>query len=277
MSVKCFHHNDLDGICSAAIVRSHYSEDKCFFVSVDYKSPFPLDTVTKNDLVIIVDFSLENTKDFDKLLKVTNNNVIWIDHHKTAIDKYKDYDTKGIRKDGTAACVLTWKYFYPNIKVPQIVEMLGDFDVWDFSKYGKDLDKLQCGITLYNTDPESSNWNKWLEDKTLSLLLEEGEIALKYRTNFYRELISSYSFSTKFEGYDAICCNAGLNGSQIFDSIKDSYDIMLTFIFDGEKFNISLYTKKDNIDVSEIAKKYGGGGHKKASGFSIKNIAKILK
>jgi len=274
--MKCFYHNDLDGKCAAAIINKHFNEFDCSFIPVDYKEPFPIDTIKKNEQVIIVDFSLESTKLFDKLLKITDD-VIWIDHHKTAIEKYKGYEVAGIRKNGTAGCVLTWQYFYPNLEVPKLVEMLGHHDVWDFSKYGKDLEKLQCGIMLYDTDPESPNWDKWLEDKTLPRLLEEGTIALKYRTNFYRDLVKEYSFRTKFEGYDAVCCNAGLNGPQIFDSLKKEYDIMITFIFDGEKFNVSLYTEKNNIDVSKIAKKYGGGGHKAASGFTIKNIKKILE
>ena len=42
---------------------------------------------------------------------------------------------------------------------------------------------------------------------------------------------------------------------------------MIVFVYNGDKWKVSLYTKKDDIDVSIIAQKYGGGGHKKASGF----------
>jgi nanoRNase/pAp phosphatase (c-di-AMP/oligoRNAs hydrolase) len=41
---------------------------------------------------------------------------------------------------------------------------------------------------------------------------------------------------------------------------------MMPFCFDGKQWTYSMYTLKD-INVSEIAKKYGGGGHKKAAGF----------
>jgi oligoribonuclease NrnB/cAMP/cGMP phosphodiesterase (DHH superfamily) len=274
--MKIFHHDDLDGICSAAIVNSYYNKEDCNFISVNYKHPFPIKLVSKGEKVIIVDFSLKDNKEFNKLLDITKN-VVWIDHHKTAIEKFKGIEVPGIRKDGTAGCVLTWKYFYPNKKVPKLVDMLGDHDVWDFSKYAKeDLERLQCGIMLYNTNPESSNWNMWLKDKTLNLLLNQGDIALKYRTAFYRDLVQEYSFRAKFAGYDTVYCNAGLNGSQIFDSLKKDYDIMLTFIFDGEKFNISLYTEKEDIDVSEIAKKHGGGGHKGAAGFNVDSLTEIL-
>lgn len=32
----------------------------------------------------------------------------------------------------------------------------------------------------------------------------------------------------------------------------------------------------DNIDVSAIAKQYGGGGHAKAAGFSVKNLEEVF-
>ena len=34
-------------------------------------------------------------------------------------------------------------------------------------------------------------------------------------------------------------------------------------------FRVSLYTDRNDVDVSEIAKAYGGGGHKKAAGFRV--------
>lgn len=42
---------------------------------------------------------------------------------------------------------------------------------------------------------------------------------------------------------------------------------MIVFVRDGKKWTVSLYSKKDNVDCSKIATKYGGGGHKKAAGF----------
>jgi len=41
---------------------------------------------------------------------------------------------------------------------------------------------------------------------------------------------------------------------------------------DRERIKGSLRTRKDNVNLAEIAKKYGGGGHPKAAGFSIPKI-----
>ncbi|MFA6537708.1 MAG: bifunctional oligoribonuclease/PAP phosphatase NrnA [Patescibacteria group bacterium] len=43
----------------------------------------------------------------------------------------------------------------------------------------------------------------------------------------------------------------------------------------NDEIKVSLRTTRDNIDVAQIAKKFGGGGHQKAAGFSLKG--KLMK
>jgi oligoribonuclease NrnB/cAMP/cGMP phosphodiesterase (DHH superfamily) len=49
--------------------------------------------------------------------------------------------------------------------------------------------------------------------------------------------------------------------------LKPEYDYIINFNFD--LMQAQLRTLKDDIDLAEIASRYGGGGHKKASGFPI--------
>lgn len=280
--MKCFYHTDMDGKCAGAIVYKFYKRDRdfdstniespCEFHSINYNNDFPFEIINPNETVIIVDFSLQKEGEFEKLKEITDK-IIWIDHHKTAIEKHKDFDCKGIRKDGISGCELTWEYFYPNLDTPQVVKLLGDYDIWAF-KYGDDTNYLQTGIRLYDTNPESNMWIQWLSGNTsLNPVLGDGEISLRYRNNYYRGLVEAWSFNVYFEGYRCIACNAGSVSSQLFDSVpEDSYDIMMPFVFDGKQWTVSLYTKRNNIDCSEIAKKHGGGGHKQASGFQCKEL-----
>lgn len=53
------------------------------------------------------------------------------------------------------------------------------------------------------------------------------------------------------------------------DYHKDSYDGCASFYFDGQEFSFSIYNENGKVDCSEIAKQFGGGGHKGASGFRI--------
>jgi len=95
---------------------------------------------------------------------------------------------------------------------------------------------------------------------------------LKYRDSYYAGLIQSYSFFTTFEGYRAVACNAGNVSSQLIDYDQGDYDIMMPFIYDGSRWTVSIYTKKAEMDVSALAKKYGGGGHRQAAGFQCKEL-----
>jgi oligoribonuclease NrnB/cAMP/cGMP phosphodiesterase (DHH superfamily) len=280
--MKCFYHRDMDGKCAAAIVFQSVGIRMevgviCYppeFISIDYKDTLDLKTILPNEQVWIVDFSFK-PEVMEELLKITED-ITWIDHHKTAMEYKYSQELAGIRDNNFSGCELTWKYIHPKSPMPKIVEMLGRYDVWDFSKYGDSLNQLQAGIRLFSNEPSSGYWEGWLQKDEeeldrLSEILNKGIIALQYRDNYYSGLIKGWSFFTEFEGYKAICCNAGSVSSQLFDSVKEDYDLMIPFAFDGKQWTVSLYTKKD-IDCSEIAKKYGGGGHKGAAGFQCKEL-----
>jgi len=275
----------MDGKCAGAIVYKYYVIDrtnsevlrreKSFdFYPIDYKDEFPLDIIQPEELVVIVDYMVPDTVTFDKLLGVTEN-IVWIDHHKTAIDKYEDYKIEGLRVDGIAGCELTWKYFYPDLPTPKVVELLGDYDVWTF-KYGDNTRYLQLGIQLCNTNPEDDNWVPWLDpDHDPDYLIADGEIVQDYNINYYKNQIESHGFITAFKAfpeYSVIACNIGLSGSSVFDSVEGDFDLKVPFYYDGSKWTVSLYTDKPWVDCSLIATHYGGGGHKNASGFTTTDL-----
>ena len=112
--MKCFYHNDLDGHCSGAIVKKVMPEIDMF--EIDYKDPFPIHMIESGEKIILVDYSLPNLNAWDLLFERTSE-VIWIDHHKTAIDMNPQYnlhlpfDIHGLRYTGHSAAYLTWCYF----------------------------------------------------------------------------------------------------------------------------------------------------------------------
>ena len=78
-------------------------------------------------------------------------------------------------------------------------------------------------------------------------------------------------FETIFENHKCFAVNLGNCNSEYFKSLPEGkYDILIPFVYDGNIFIVSMYSK--TVDVSEIAKKYNGGGHKGASGFQVKEL-----
>ena len=57
----------------------------------------------------------------------------------------------------------------------------------------------------------------------------------------------------------------------------DGYDGAACFHYANGEWNFSLYNDNGKVDCSAICKQFGGGGHKGASGFRVKDISKIIK
>jgi len=62
------------------------------------------------------------------------------------------------------------------------------------------------------------------------------------------------------------------------DYHKDGYDGCACFHYDGVRkvWAFSLYNDNGLVDCSQIAKQFGGGGHKGAAGFVVDNLNKVF-
>ena len=273
--MKCFYHSDMDGRCAGAVVRMTMENIGVHgqYYQINYNDRFPFEEVVKDELIVIVDFSLQGDGGFERLLTMTSN-VVWIDHHKTAIEKNEHLKEMldGARGDKEAGCVLTWKWFHKDeTVVPLAVQMIGSYDIWDFSVFGEDLLRLQAGLRLYDTTPESGFWDEFLYsglDSLLGRVIESGDIVLRYKRSVDSLYVRSFGFFCTLDKYRVVACNMGMTSSQLFDVVDPSeYDLMCPFVFDGRTYAVSVYSKDADIDCSEIAKRRGGGGHKQAAGF----------
>lgn len=264
--MKCFYHGDLDGKCSAFWVNKYFDRD-IDLREIDYSMAFPFEDIEKDESVWIVDFSIE-PEEMKKLLDITKN-VVWIDHHKSVIEKYKNLSLviSGIWEIGQAGCELTYKYLYDNEIMPKMTRLIGDWDVWEF-EYGDETEYFKMGMEVYNTHPESKIWERVLSNP--KSVIQDGKIVYKFKKNFYKEYVGNYGYEVGFERLSCIVCNIGMVSSKLFESLDKDYDILIKYVFDGNQYIVSLYSK--NVDVSEIAEKYGGGGHEGAAGFQCDEL-----
>lgn len=295
--MKIFYHNDLDGKCAAFwVMCSTETQDKRINLhEINYGMHFPIDEIKENEEIYIVDYSI-TPAEMEDLLKITNN-VTWIDHHISAIKRYKDfpYKIRGVRHDGIAGCMLTYCYLNHmtnlgkgeikkfNIemtdKAPLFTKLIADYDVWTF-EYGNNTRKFQIGFNaLYEGNPNDKIWSTllkddYIKDRQRSLLhniLQCGTTMLKYRDSLSKKYCDNVGYSMIFEGYKCFVINVPIAGSEWFKSVDvDDYDMLISFSYNGCDWNYSLRSEK--IDVSQVAMKYGGGGHKGAAGFRSKEF-----
>ncbi len=276
--MKCFYHSaDLDGHCSGAIIKQQFPD--CEMIGINYGDSFPWHLLTDvKETVWMVDFSLQP---FDLMFKLARScKLHWIDHHKSA---YEEAIKSNFECDlwfvdcENSACELVWEYVV-DTHLPNSVYLLGRHDVFDHSD-PRTL-PFQYGMRmLKDTKPDNFVlWKSLLEpavgNPKVNDIIEKGQVILDYITTENEKYAKSCSFETIFEGYNCIAVNKALANSMIFDSVYDDkkHDLMIIFGFRKGKWTVSLYTKREHIDVSEIAKRHNGGGHKKAGGFQCKEL-----
>lgn len=273
----CFYHSaDLDGKASAAIVKLAYPDTELY--GIDHGQSFPWDKI-QGRKVWMVDFSLQSFQDMIRLQKEAKE-LTWIDHHKTAIDNMKKSGVKfqGIQRNGIGACALVWEYIYPNEKVPYAIQLLAEYDVWNHTN--PDTLPFQYGFGLYgDVRLDDSNFWKDVVDEydSQSKVIHTigiGKQILNYLRLQNKQIAKTLCFDLDFEGLHFLAANYGPCNAQVFDSLwdEDNYDGILVFSFRKDHWRVSLYTVKENVDLSTIAKKYGGGGHAGACGFTCQKL-----
>lgn len=278
----CFYHLDDDGKCAANIVHRLGREDTYGdqFIEMNYGFEVPFDKISKDEIVYIVDFSLDPA-DMKKLYEEYTKNIIWIDHHKSAIDKYADfpYEIDGIRSIKYSGCMLTWLYLTDNLDhidesygwmileahVPEIVKLCDDYDMWRFIDVR--TRSFHAGFEIISHEPTDPIWEA-SDAYEISKICDIGTNIKKYREVLMSKLITSYGFESTLDGRRCYCLNQGLAGSDDFTSAPDGYDMFVSFIYNGKDYSYSLRSPEGAPSVVEIAVAHGGGGHPHAAGFT---------
>lgn len=270
--ILVIYHNDLDGKCAAAIVNKAWKNEnvKIEFLPIDYPNELPKKVFSNYMIVYVLDFcfSPENMK-FIK----DNTNLIWIDHHITSIEKMKNINIHKSIDISMSGCLLTWKFFYGDDEPPLPIQYIDAIDLYEMDKKEGSREFREYSF-LQDTNPESEIWDKWISpiiDKKY-LGKEAGKYIIDYQLKMIQQAIIELGEEIFIDGYKCL----KINWSDVFTSsimgneiIKMGYDIAWIYKYKkGKIIYNSLYSEKNGkVDVSEIAKRFGGGGHKSAAGF----------
>jgi oligoribonuclease NrnB/cAMP/cGMP phosphodiesterase (DHH superfamily) len=267
----CFHHNDPDGHASGAIVK-YALGDSVTLIESDYDgTPIPWDLVEQAEQIIVTDFSFP----VDEMTRLADGReLIWIDHHKSAMLEFEGIadNWPGLRDISEAACVLTWQYFFPERPVPRAIVLIGDRDIWRWAEE----DTGAFNESVYNQNHDANNaafWKPLFEDDqaVLSKMIQEGARLREIALRDVDHLMAARSFEVRFEGHHTLAVNTRGNGDIGNYGRDRGYEIVYTYIDEmqvgGLTTVVTLFSNK--IDVSVIAKHYGGGGHAGAAGFSF--------
>ncbi len=271
--VLCFYHaNCTDGSASAAVIKRKYPGAECYPLN----HGDPITASVEGKILYIVDFSFppEILSDFKKKAR----EVHWYDHHKTSLPIYEKLGWGDIDLKESGA-TLAWKKEFPDQPLPRVLEYVRDKDLFEWqlpdsravSAELKDLEGL--------LDPGSATWKEFLdglEESEWQKLIDRGKHAVQLQ-NLAILAGVQYGFEIDFHGHRTLAVNWSLEASYIGEYIykKMGYPVALLFYFNGKNWTFSLRSNK--IDVSQLAIKYGGGGHAGAAGFRQDSIDWLLK
>lgn len=274
--ILCYYDKkDFDGQASAAIVR-YWSEKTnrgpLRLIPYGYGKSIDLESITEETTVFMVDISADPKVMFQ--LRARAKIFIWIDHHKSAIDRV-NCNFAGVQDPTQAACVLTWKYLFKDRALPYAIRQFGSFDVWDHSD--PDCVPFQYGARGVIDSVNSPLWDLLLEDnrEVIDRILQQGYVVNHYRKEQNRIYCNARAFATQLDNYSVLACNVACQNSSFFDSANtENFDLLALFCLTPHgDWKVSIYSKAGSgIDVSKIALKRGGGGHKHAAGYKSPHL-----
>ncbi|KKS13985.1 MAG: hypothetical protein UU70_C0002G0009, partial [Candidatus Yanofskybacteria bacterium GW2011_GWA1_41_6] len=198
-----------------------------------------------------------------------NKKVIVIDHHKSAEESVK-MAQEYVYEMNHSGSVLAWRYFYSDLAVPLLIRYIEDMDIWKLEL----PDVFAVAMIVNTVEKDFDTWTKLAKDfdndSTRNKQIERGKIMLKYENKLMDEIMDSNKEIVKFEGYETYSVNAPhVFASQMGNALcKEKPPMAIVWQWSGGKLEVSLRSD-GSVDVSEIAKKYGGGGHKAAAGFRV--------
>lgn len=237
--------------------------------------------------VYIVDFSFP----LAKMKSIINAaaSLTWLDHHKTAFEMCPDADfAEGIYKlngmkstivldNNKSGAMLAWEFFNQSGDAPMWVRHVDDYDRWQFKLSG--TKEFHTAIGRYRPF-DFDVFGKAVSD--LHSLYDEGALLLEQHKGLVEAafnggarkckiVIPGTYFDAYIDSYEGLMCNAlphvtsDLGHKMAHES--GTFGLVWYIAKEGN-VRCSLRSEGD-YDVSAIAKKLGGGGHKNAAGFEI--------
>jgi hypothetical protein len=222
--------------------------------------------------------------------------VIWIDHHNSSIASHPT-SIPGYRIDGVAACRLCWQWFtatnephflhnlptdvqFKNRQVsePLAIRLAGEYDVWDHRgdgdlefQFGLDAQQhIGWDTLLRQLEGGDANFDA---ERLVVAIIKDGEAAMQCYKKRDADVVRSRSFLVEWEGLKFLALTSPRCNSNTFAALdvpETGHDALMAFFYNGKKWTFSLYhaAHRKDLDLSKIAVKYGGGGHRGACGFT---------
>lgn len=290
---KLLSHNDLDGVGCGILAKLAFGKD----VKVRYNSiaglnrevEYFFENDDKSTFLLVTDLSVneENEKRIEEFYQA-GGKVQLIDHHKTSLP-YNQYNWGHVVVEDaegklTSATSLLYEYLTtngiltPSSALSEFVELVRQYDTWEWEKnnnsHAQRLNALFYLVSIEEFEEKMlerlvTSENFYFDDFEKRILDMEEEKINRYIRRKKRELIQA-----QIREHFAGIVYAESYHSELGNELGKEYphlDYIAILNMGGKR--VGFRTIHDDVDVSEVAGKFGGGGHAKASGCSMSEEA----
>ena len=225
-------------------------------------------------LVAFVDIA-PPAKAFCELAEVAAR-IIVLDHHISARDRfYADPTLSGALAErghhvhfdsNRSGAVLAWTHFHPKEPTPELLLYVEDQDLWSWELPRSE--EVNAALSSYPREFEA--WENLAARPTQELAEEGTHIVRANRIEVARSLQTAHPIALgtkRAEAVNARSLRAPL-GHELAKRATFGEPWGVVYRISGDRVDVSIYSIGE-LDVSKIAQRYGGGGHRNASGFSV--------
>lgn len=270
--IKIIYHNSCpDGFACAFLFWNYhynYSElprPKIEFFAADYGT---LPPNLQDCHLVLADFSYKRPV-LEQIKKVALSITI-LDHHeseeKDIVDFSNNYpDVKYIFDNKKSGSGIVWDLLYPEDEIAPLIAHIQDRDLWQFC-----LPKTREVLATLASYP--MDFGSWLTcfNSDINDLIAEGKVIRRYQQEVGKTILRNTHRTTfdKYNGIPIVNCPWFLI-SEIVGTLSQGEMFAMGYFDSNTRRHFSLRSQKSGINVYEIARRYGGGGHRNAAGFTV--------
>ena len=160
---------------------------------------------------------------------------------------------------------LTWDFFFPGQPRPPLINHIEDRDLWLFKLEGT----REIMADLFSYPQDFATWDRLFADE-INWIRLDGVAINRQHQKTVTDLVSITKRRMLIGGHDVPVANLPHMFASDAGQLMAEGELFAGSYFDtpdGRTF--SLRSTDAGMDVSEIAKQYGGGGHRNAAGFRV--------
>lgn len=270
-----YHGNCADGFGAAWVVRKYFDREVDFHPGVYGQEP---PDVTGRE-VIMVDFSYK--RPVLERMAQSAKMILILDHHKTAAEDLAGYRrpiwgaqnmSEGIWAEfdmDRSGAGLVWDFFYPGTPRPRLLDHIEDRDLWRFAL--PRTRAIQAAVFSFPYEWEA--WDALMEsgEEDLRDLAMEGEAIDRKMLKDIAELLGVATREMVIGGHKVPVVNLPYTmASEAAGKLAQDAPFGAAYFDRADARVFSLRSRGvGGLDVSAIARGYGGGGHRNAAGFQM--------